>query len=271
MNNISEQKIVVLCDDVDQPNQVILHGIRMASILNKELCLLSLLPGRQKQKKSAAREKLSLIIQNIRKQAPSLVYSTLVLSGSLLQNLEKLADDFNAIMLVLSKDRLKEKLKAFRESYIAFLFIDGAEYSSLNYSHTLLPVDFRKECKDTALWASYLGRFNQTHIDVLYASDHSPENIAQVQKTNRFIQHFLKKLHVSHLFIKGQSSSWKIQFEALRICHAGQADSLVLLGSKNISPLDLLIGLPEQKIIRQASKIPVLCINPRRDMHVLCD
>jgi len=35
--------------------------------------------------------------------------------------------------------------------------------------------------------------------------------------------------------------------------------------------LDLLIGLPEKKIVRNAGHLPVMLINPRKDICMMCD
>jgi hypothetical protein len=44
-----------------------------------------------------------------------------------------------------------------------------------------------------------------------------------------------------------------------------------LLGSSFITLLDLLIGLPEEKIVKKADHFAVLVINPKRETYLVCE
>jgi hypothetical protein len=50
-----------------------------------------------------------------------------------------------------------------------------------------------------------------------------------------------------------------------------KGDVMVFSGSAYVSMIDLLIGLPEKRIIRQAGDLPILIINPRKEICVMCD
>jgi hypothetical protein len=80
-----------------------------------------------------------------------------------------------------------------------------------------------------------------------------------------------QKFKIEHKIFRGTKSSLQNSFEALELALSSESDLLVILGSSTITPLDLLIGLPEKKIINRAENLPVLFINPRRDNYILCD
>jgi hypothetical protein len=86
-----------------------------------------------------------------------------------------------------------------------------------------------------------------------------------------FFKKFLSSLNVRFSLIEGKSTSWGIWNETLANAKSWNGDALIFSGSSSVSLLDLLIGLPEKKIIRQAGNLPVLLINPRKDICVLCD
>ena len=270
MKNISEQKVTVLCDFSPAMNGTILHGIFIAGFLGKELCLFSLIE-KKNQNKEELLDRLGEIARTIKSKAPQMVVSTLVLKDTLEKNAERLTDKYDSVILILGKEQLSKKLKALQESTIPFLFVDGKTTDLICYKHAVLPVDYRKEMKDTSLWASYLGRFNHAEVLVTAAREQNTENENKVKKNLLFILKFLNKLQVQHVLQEGFSNSWKIQFEAMKNAHSGNGDVLIILGSKHITPIDLLIGLPEKKIIKKAGRLPVLCINPSKDMNILCD
>lgn len=269
MSNISEQKIVVICDFSERMSEVIVHGVRLAGILNKELCLTAIWKNREQ--KSVLQDKLIKATQAIKQNVPELRVSSLLIRNSLRDNIEKLTWDYDAVLVVLHQSDTKLGLKAFRESSIAFLFVKGDSPDFLGYKNVLVPLDYRKASKETALWASFLGRFNHSQVQVIYACETDKDQAANLMKNLNFIRKFLSNLNVSHQVKAGKSSSWGICNETLANALKLNGDVLVFAGSAYISLIDLLIGLPEKRIIRKAGGLPVLIINPRKEICVMCD
>lgn len=269
MANISEHKVVVVCDFSERMNDVILHGIRMADILKKELCLLAI--WKNQTQKTQIQEKIFLTTRNLKSNLPNMQISSLLLQNSLRDNMGKLVDDYNAVLVVLNQADFKFGLKAFRESRIAFLFVNGNSPLYLNYKNVIIPVDYRKASKETALWASYLGRLNQSLVHLIYARETGSDQLGKLNKNLSFIKKFLSSLNVRHHFIPGKSSSWGIFKETLTNVKTWNGDVMVFAGSTSISLIDLIIGLPEEKIIRIAGDLPILIINPRKDTCIICD
>lgn len=265
----SEQKIIVLCDFSHRMKEVIVHGVRLAAILNKELCLTGTW-GTAFQK-ATVQEKLIKACQAIKHHAADLRVSNLLIKNSLYENIEKLVMDFDAVLIVLHKDDLKSGLKAFRESSIAFLFVQGDSPSYLNYKNVLVPMDYRKASKDTALWASFLGRLNRSQVQIVYAHEKDREQAAIVMKNLSFYKKFLTNLKVVHRLVAGKSSSWGICSETIANAPELKGDVMVFAGSASISLLDLMIGLPEKRIIRKAGDLPILIVNPRKEICMVCE
>lgn len=260
---------MVICDFSDQMKEVVVHGARMAGVLRKELCLTAI--WKEKAQKERLQEKLILTSKNIKAQLPGLEVSWLLLQKSLSGNMQKLVDEYNAVLVVLHQADVTGAMKAFRQSSIPFLFVNGEVPKFLSYKNVLVPVDFRKASKETSLWASYFGRFNRSQVQLIYAHETDRERAGKLTRNLNFFRKFLSSLNVRYQVFEGKSSSWRICDEA--IAKAGELDGDVLIfsGSSVISLIDLLIGLPEKKIIKNAGYLPVLMINPRKDICVLCD
>lgn len=262
---------MVHCDFSESMNDAIVHGVRMAGIFKKELCLFHPLHNKGKAEKLAVQKSLSRIISKLKKDLPSIPVSSLTLKGNLANCIDRVAEQYDGIMLVLTSEKIKSKLPALQLSQIPFLFVKGSDSRYLCYSKTLLPVDFRTVMKDTSLWASYFGRFNQSEVNVLSATEKDKDNALKIKKNLKFIEKLLYKLHLNVHFKTTQKGSFGLPFEALDHCKKDGVDLLIIPSSKNISLIDLIIGLPETKIIKKAGELPVLCINPKRDMYILCD
>jgi hypothetical protein len=269
MSNSSGQKIVVICDFSERMKEAVVHGVRLAGILRKELCLTAI--WKDKAQKIQLQEKLIQTSKSLKGNLPGVEISWLLLQKSLLSNMQKLVDDYEAILVVLHQTDIHWALKAFRESSIAFLFVNGETPRFLNYKNVLVPIDFRKASKETSLWASYFGRFNKSQVQLIYARETERDQADKLMRNLNFFQKFLSSLYVSYHLVAGKSSSWGIWDEAVANADRLNGDLLIFSGSSTISLIDLLIGLPEKKIIRKAGALPILMINPRKDICVLCD
>lgn len=271
MANITEQRIMVLCDFSESMNDAIVHGVRMAAIFRKELCLFYPLQNKGKAEKLAVQKALGLIIQKVKKDLPDIPVSSLTLKGDLEKTVGRVAEQYDGIMLVLTSEKLKTKLPALQKSQIPFLFVKGSQSNYLTYKKAMLPVDFRAVMKDTSLWASYFARFNKAEVTVFSATEKDKDHAKNIRKNLKFIEKLLYKLQLDVHFKTTPKGSFGLPFEALKLCRDNGHDLLIIPSSKYISLIDLIIGLPEAKIIKKAGELPVLCINPKRDMYILCD
>ena len=269
MSNSSGQKIVVICDFTERMKEVVVHGVRMAGILRKELCLTAI--WKDKAQKIQLQEKLIQTAKSLKENLPDIEISWLLLQKSLYDNMQKLVDDYEAVLVVLHQVDIKWAMKAFRESSIAFLLVNGEIPRFLSYKNVLVPVDFRKASKETSLWASYFGRFNKSQVNLIYAHETEGEQAVKLLRNLQFFQKFLTSLNVRYRSIAGKTSSWGICDETIARTNEFQGDVMIVSGSNNLTLIDLLIGLPEKKMIMKAGNLPVLMINPKKDICVLCD
>ena len=269
MSNSSGQKIVVVCDFSERMKEVIVHGVRMAGILRKELCLMAV--WKDKTEKINLQEKLIQTSKSLKGNLPDMEISWLLLQKSLQDNIQKLVDEYEAVLLVLHQKDIHWAIKAFRLSSIAFLFVNGEIPRFLSYKNVLVPIDFRKASKETSLWASYFGRFNKSQVQLIYAHETERDQADKLLRNLNFFKKFLSSMNVRHHEVAGKTSSWGICNEAIASADNLNGDVLIFSGSSAISLIDLLIGLPEKKIIKKAGYLPILMINPRKDICVLCD
>lgn len=271
MSEKKEQKIIVCLSMAPSDRILILNGIKIASIFRKELCLIYNYPGSKKKFHADYKSKLMDYTQPIKNEIPGLKVSTLLLSEPVCELPEKLSDEMEAIFLIAPSSQFSAYSKAVTRSPIPFLFVDETMEKVPEYNKIVLPVDLRKENEDSVMWSSYFGRFAGAEIVVVAAGDRRKENQEQVAKNVLMAKKLFQKFSIVHKIYKGQHSSLRNAFEALELAQNSNADLLIILGSSVITPLDLLVGLPERKIIKKAGKLPVLMINPRKDNYILCD
>lgn len=265
------QKIVVLLSLNSTDKNLILNGIRLATIFRKELCLCYNHSKKEKQKKDEFRDKLTAYLAPVKTELPGLPISTLLLSENLTDLPEKLADDYEGILVISGTSEFSKYSKSVAESSIPFLFVHEKEEKLSEFKRLILPIDLRKENSDSALWCSYFGRFNSAGIVVVAANDKGKDEQKQVTVNVALSKKLFQKFKIEHKIFRGTKSSLNNSFEALELALSSQCDLLVILGSSVVTPIDLLIGLPERKIISRAGSLPVLIINSQKDNYILCD
>jgi hypothetical protein len=266
-----EQKIVVLMSLNPNDKNLILNGIRIAGIFGKELCLCYNHSKKEKKDRENFKNQLTTYLAPVKKELPALSISTLLLSEKLADLPDKLADDFEAILIIAGASEFSKYAKSVAESPIAFLFVDEKAEQLSEFKKLILPIDLRKENAESALWCSYFGRFNSAGIVVVAANDKDKDEQKQVNVNVAVSKKLFQKFKITYKIFRGTKSSLQNSFEALELALSSGSDLLVILGSSVITPLDLLIGLPERKIINRAGKLPVLVVNPRKDNYILCD
>ncbi len=271
MEEVKQQKIVVLLSLSETDKNLILNGIRLASIFNKELCLCYNYSKKENHEKNKLKEKLSDYLKPIKNELSNLKISTLLISERLYNLPEKLADDFEAILLISGAGKFKKYATSLSESPVPFIFFDEKENQLSEFKKVILPVDLRRENSDSVLWSSYFGRYNSSAIVVVAASDNGKDAQKQVSVNVGLSRKLFGKFKIEHKIFRGTKSSFQNSFEALDLALSSESDLLIILGSSVITPLDWLIGLPEKKIIKRAGKLPVLVINPQKDNYILCD
>ncbi|HYQ56826.1 MAG TPA: hypothetical protein VEP89_05700 [Draconibacterium sp.] len=270
MTDSKEQKIVVFTELKETDQNLILHGLKLAAIFKKELCLLYNYQPRQKKH----HENFKLQLQNyatvVKKEVPQQKVSTLLLAENLTVLPDILAEEYEAITIVINTTTFKTTSSALAETSVPFLYVHP-ESEIMNYNHLVQPIDLRKEVSDSSLWCSYFGRFNGAQIVTVAANDKTREAKQSVSRNAELTRKLYKKFKISHKLYKGTRSSLRNVYEALELAIASDCNLLVILGSSSITPLDLLVGLPEQKVLKHAGKLPVMVINPRKDNYILCD
>ena len=269
MSKPEMQKIAVYLS-MDQNDTSLIHaGTRLAGIFGKALRLICVNKGTGFQGDTDG--KIREYTENILRTAPGLKVSASVLKNPGIRLSGILADDMEIIILVAGTAKFRELSETLRRSPIPFLFLnEGLPFSS-EFRKIIIPVDMRRQNKDSLLWSVFFGRNNQSEIIAIGASDRSRESRKEVDAHLRSLKNLLGKTNIGHKIYKGNHGSMSVQREALETAGLLGADLIILLGSTYLTWLDRLLGLPEEKIIRKAGNLPVLLVNPRRETYLVCD
>lgn len=267
----SEQKVMVYCDFSESDYQSIAHGIRISEIFQLELCLFHPVEGKEIDAKANAQLRLTSLIKRVKPNVSHIPMSSLCLKGSLKDTIGRVVGGFDGIVLVCANTNLKMKVQALQQSRIPFLFVGESKRKRFAYKEIMVPLDYRRVMKSSSLWGTYFARFNHSNVELLVAHETDSSNKKKLKLNIKSFERIMRGFGLETKKTNASKSSFALPNEALFRAKAQKSDLLIIPASQKVTLLDLWIGLPETKLIKQAEGLPVMCINPSHDMLVLCD
>ncbi|MBO7101075.1 MAG: hypothetical protein J6V98_03545 [Bacteroidales bacterium] len=198
------------------------------------------------------------------------------LQGDWRTAIEGLPTAFNGILAVVavnpqaprtSLNHPKRLLHEFKNCKTAYLCVN--EHSTFNIQHSTLTMTHRREGKELLVWASYLARFLGSKITIAHP-DYRDEGLRQRWQNNmRFVDKMFTPLNIEYTSATIDGSTR----EDLRTLDQVKPDLLIArtTDTRDRDLLDLLQPLPELRLLTHPSHTPLLLLNPRDDLYILCD
>jgi hypothetical protein len=200
------------------------------------------------------------------------------------------AEESNAILIVISipPDSYKKNstsdlnplfnkrraIRFIRNSRAPILVVGNQNPAPNGYQQVVLPIDVDRQAKEKAMWASYFLRFhakigNIGTIHVIH-NQHKEEIIQKKVKNNiAFIEKLYNNLEIDY---KIYPLIEEIHIDQTSITFAAEvgATVTVIMMTRFYTIIDFLFGSKESKILGNELGFPILCINERNDLCVLC-
>lgn len=162
-------------------------------------------------------------------------------------------------------------LHHFRNCKTAYLCIrmDGGDTSHPRVDTAVLTMTHRREGKEMLVWASYLARFLGSNVTIAHP-DYQDKDLRMRWRNNmRFADKVFNPLEL-HYRTATVDSSTRPDLAALDELHPD------LLIARTTDPrerdlVDWLLPRPELRLLAHPSTTPLLLLNPRDDLYILCD
>ena len=158
----------------------------------------------------------------------------------------------------------KFALKLCRELRIPYYFVKPEQ--EIDFSRVLVPIGFLVEEREKGVFCSGMGRFFRSELILMPAHDYG----SRAKENTENIIKLLEKFQLNYKIAEAKKNSFKIEKEALRRSQEFNAGLLLISASRDYGMDDILFGPKEQRIINE-SDIPIMVINPRKDLYALCN
>lgn len=276
---MKDQFVIAYLADLSMTQEVVSHALYLSQMLNKGLILLYV---QDDHLTPTTIEHVTPQILQLEQTHASARPAHAALKGHTKEIINALPTLLNGVVAVAgvnpnakrhSPTHPAQVLKLFNQCKIAYLTVQRPLQQATPYRQVAYSVDFRKESKDKLIWASYFARFNKSQLQMLH---HSYTDSGLQQKWNNnilFMNKFFKGLGITY---RSVVVSGRALFPEVQVCHTAALQDFDLLISVTTDTRDLDIiewfaGVAEQRTVANKYQLPVLYINPRNDIYVLCD
>ncbi len=267
----SGKKIVVPWDFTEVAQNALAHAIKIAKVLENTITLLHI--AKDDKAVEEALPKLQKVAADT-ESSTSLKVDAVVLVGTIFTTIGEYTkdnDDINLVIMGTHGMKGMQKLtgswalKVIVSCYAPFIVVQDPPLENSSYNKIVFPVDFKNENREKLVWAIYFGKIFNAKVCFI-KQDVSDSNLVKKVNTNlTFAKKYLTKYEVEYEI--ETATSGKFEEKTIEYAKRIDADLMMIMTTKNIGTLDYVLGASEQYIIANTARIPVMCVNPRKNTN----
>jgi len=262
--------VLVTWDYTEVSEFALLHAIRIAKMVGNNIRLIHVLdPAIARKNYNEAEEKFRKTVEGLQEKY-CLTLQTVILTGNIFAEISSYASESDANMVIMGTHGItgvqkitgSRALKVIAGSTVPFIVVQDKPHSGERFKSIVFPIDFKAENKEKLQWAIYLGKYFNSKVYLFKAPVTDKGLVKKVNVNLTFAVKFLIQNNLDYEIHTGTKSS-RFAIETLDFAQKVNADLILITTTKYINIADIMFGAPEQFIIANSSKIPVMCVNPR--------
>ena len=197
--------------------------------------------------------------------------------------IERLPDLFGGILAIVAcnpqaeRSRLKHPatlLKAFATSRIAYMAVPlGCPMPSKGWPQRVaLTLTDRRESKEKLIWASHFGRLMGSITIAVHLHYRDEAMLTRFRNNIRYLEKTFSKLGIEW---KDCPLNGTRQFSNPDLTAYGSVESDLFIAQttdpRERGLITLFTGTPERRLLNSSTVLPILFLNQRDDLYILCD
>ena len=268
--------IIAIADNSEYGTSAIRHGGILAAIFKSTLTIITnfSFSKNKNQSENTPKEQLELTNQLIENDIEVFLLSNPFSTD----NIYSYADETNTIMFVIGVQRkgkdslfnLRKARRFIKPSRLPVMTV-GLKLPDNNiFRQVMLPLDIDRQHKEKALWAGYFSRFYHAKVHILCGS-YKDQLLKQKVKDNiDFTKKLYQNLEIDYELHDFDHNIDDIDRFSIFYAPEIKASLTVIMMTSFYTFIDYIFGPKENAIIANEEGLPVLCINERDDLYVLC-
>jgi nucleotide-binding universal stress UspA family protein len=258
--------IMVTWDFTEKSIYALKHAINISNILKSEVALLHIV--KKETEIAEAENKMAEAVQVVNAD-PSIHFRFIAREGNIFHTIGEVSTELNALMVVMGTHGIKGMqkllgswaLKVITSSKVPFIVVQDLPKAEA-FKNIIVPISYRREIKECISWAHFYSRMFNTKFWLIRAK-YSDANFKRgVESNTYFLSKYFSTKNIRYE-IKVADGETNFGNEIIVQAKQIEADSILVMTTRDIGFADYVLGPQEQYIIANSEKIPVICINPR--------
>lgn len=263
-----EQRICVWFESDQAPLTQIKHGVLLAEIMKKELCFYHI--STNKSSHSRIKRVMEVEANSIIEKDPVQRVTIEVKEGEFHKNLIEVIEELDLLLFIFDKKRDHKKLRTLGDTTIPYLFTDEKVNFEKIFTDIVFPIGYVKRSKDSALWASYIARYNHTDVTILQANDKDKDDKKLIDAHLYSIENLFEKFPFQYQIEDLGASSWRMIKNTFKYAEEQDAGLIIMALSLDNHFITKFIPGYHQNYIKKSKHMPILLINSKRDLYIMC-
>lgn len=261
------EHIFIVASHEAYPEKAVDLALHLSKGYDKPICFVSYLDKKIKASKEEITDVHQVWVEELAPQCENAVESHILDKRD---DFHQFMENAEASMVIfqLSENagynQVKPFLKISRELRVPYIFTKPY-FQPVNLSKVLVPVTFLVEDREKGPFSSSMGRFFGSQLLMMPAKDYG----SKAQQHTNAICTLLDKFELNYEFVEAKKDSFKVELEATQRSEELGAGLVLISASRDYGLDDIIFGPKELASINQ-STVPVMLINPRGDLYVLC-
>ncbi|MCQ2280297.1 MAG: hypothetical protein MJZ49_05795 [Bacteroidales bacterium] len=274
MERKKNTNVIALTDFSAAGNSAVRHAATLAIFFESSLTIVTRFSFHKKEKINQKNAEFEQIIEEFAPKVSIVVDE----NPYDLASIHAMAESANNIMFVLGVARKGEEscfnasraMKFIAPSRLPVMSVSSQPPRDENWQNVLLTIEIDQPHKEKSLWAGYFNRYGHSTVHILHNSYQDELSKDKLEDALEFVDRLYKNLEISPLKHEISPRAYVPDSYAVENADTYNAAVLVLMTTTHKTFIDRLFGTREQQLVGNPQGLPVLCINERDDLFVLC-
>lgn len=265
----SQHKTLVTWDFSEKAEYAMAHAVKLSRQLGTQIELLHVV--KKEADVDQAINKLKEVAENAEAEF-GIKPLTKIIAGSIFHAIGDYTREEDVKLVVMGTHGIKGMqkitgswaLKVIASSEVPFIVVQDMPKVE-TYDKIVFPVNFKAENKEKLIWAIYLAKYFNSKILLFKPPVDDGYYLTKVNNNLLFAKKHLQHYGVDFELETARKAS-HFEDEMLQYAQDISAELVLIMTTKGIGLGDYIFGASEQYIIANSAKVPIMCVNPRRDV-----
>jgi nucleotide-binding universal stress UspA family protein len=264
--NSQIQIILVPTDFTAVALHAIEHAVKYSKLLKRAIVLLHIIKKDQDYQEAEIKIKAEAgeIISKY-----GIKVETLIREGSIFTTIGEVSNELEADLVIMGTHGIHGMqkltgswaLKVAVKSKAPVIVVQEAPKRE-QIRRLVFPIDFKKENKEKIGWACFMAKLFDAKILVFKSNSKDRGFLRGIISNFTFSEKYFKNHDVDYEVFTAEPKK-NFHEQTMEFARKTDADMILIVTTKAINYGDYIFGAPEQHIIANEAKIPVMCVNPK--------